>query len=290
MSAFLRITKKMCGIVILLIAISCQKETIHVPDNDAPIINNVPAIKIENYINRVFIDLIGREPFDAEIETELQALKDGKLTNESREALLVKLQTNTDFIEGDTSYTQAYHQHLYDLAKIRCLEGASDADLKMQINEAEDPADVLRLQLVLSSRKDIQNGLIKYNEVFGRMIYNLLYDQINMNTFNFVNATFDNLLWRYPTNAEFQEGYNMVEYNNSATMFGQVGQNKTDYVNIFSNSREMYEGMIIWTFQQILSRPPTTEETAVFLEDFINHKDIKIIQRHIMITDEYANF
>ena len=69
MSAFIHATQKMCGILILLIAISCQKETIHVPDNDAPIINNVPAIKIENYINRVFIDLIGREPFDAEIET-----------------------------------------------------------------------------------------------------------------------------------------------------------------------------------------------------------------------------
>ena len=77
---------------------------------------------------------------------------------------------------------------------------------------------------------------------------------------------------------------------NSASMFGQVGQNKTDYVNIFSNSREMYEGMIIWTFQQILSRSPTTEETATFLEDFINHKDIKIIHRQIMVTDEYANF
>lgn len=290
MSAFIHATKIMCGIVILLIAISCQKETIHVPDNDAPIINNVPAIKIENYINRVFIDLIGREPFDEEIETELQALKEGKLTNESRESLLLKLQTSTDFIEGDTSYTRAYHQHLYDLAKIRCLEGASDADLQNQINNAEDPADVIRLQLVLSSGKDIQNGLINFNEVFGRMIYNLEYDQINMNTFNFVNATFDNLLWRFPTNAEFQEGYNMVEYNNSATMFGQIGQNKTDYVNIFSNSREMYEGMIIWAFRQNLSRSPTTEETAILLEDFINHKDIKIIHRHIMVTDEYANF
>ena len=290
MSAFIRATTKLCGIVILLIAISCQKETIHVPDNDAPIINNVPAIKIENYINRVFIDIVGREPFDEEIATELQALKDGKLSKESREALIVKLQTNTDFIEGDSSYTQAYHQHLYDLAKIRCLEGTSDVYMQNKINNADDPADALRLQLVLSSRKDMQNGSIKYNEVFGRMIYNLVYDEINMNTFNFVNASFDNLLWRFPTNAEFQEGYEMVEYNNSATIFGQVGQNKTDYVNIFSNSREMYEGMIIWSFQQNLSRRPTTEETASFLSDFINHKDIKIIQRQIMLTDEYANF
>ncbi len=290
MSAFKRATKIICGIVILLITFSCKKETIIVPDNNAPIINNVPAIKIENYINRVFIDLIGREPFDTEMEFELQALKSGNLSKDSREALITKLQTSTDFIEGDTSYTRAYHQHLYNLAKIRCIEGASDAKINEEIDGASDPADILRLQQVLSSRADLQNGLIQYNEVFARMIYNLVYDQINMNSFNFVNATFDNLLWRYPTNSEFQEGYQMVEYNNSATIFGQIGQNKADYVNIISNSREIYEGMIIWSFQQILSRPPTTEETASLLEDFINHQDIKIIQRQIMATDEYANF
>jgi hypothetical protein len=290
MSAFIRATKNLCGIVVLLIAISCQKETISVPDNDAPIINNVPTIKIENYINRVFIDLIGREPFDAEMAAELQTLKDGNLSKETREALITKLQTSTDYIEGDTSYTRAYHQHLYDLAKIRCIEGTSDSDISQEAANANDPADALRLQLVLSSRKDLQDGLINYNDVLGRMVYNLVYDEINMNTFNFVLATFDNLLWRFPTNSEFDEGYQMVEYNNSATIFGQIGQNKTDYVNIFSNSREMYEGMIIWAFQQILSRKPTTEETAALLEDFINHKDIKIIHRQVMATDEYANF
>ncbi len=290
MSAFIHATKFSFGIVILLSTFSCKKETIIVPDNDAPIINNVPAIKIENYINRVFIDLIGREPLDTEMELELQALKSGNLSKETRAAFITKLQTNTDYIEGDTSYSRGYHQHLYNLAKIRCIEGASDAKIYEKIDGTSDPADILRLQQVLSSRADLQNGLIQYNEMFARMIYNLVYDQINMNTFNFVNASFDNLMWRYPTNAEFQEGYEMVEYNNSATIFGEIGQNKSDYVNIISNSREMYEGMIIWAFQQLLSRPPTTEETAVLLEDFINHRDIKIIQREIMKTDEYANF
>ncbi len=290
MSAFIRSTKILGGIVILFFTITCKKETIHVSDNDAPIINNVPAIKIENYINRIFIDLIGREPLYTEMELELEALKNGNLSDESRLILIEKLQTNTDFIEGDSSYKQAYNQHLYNLAKIRCLEGASESTIYQKLSSANDPGDSIRLKLVLSSRKDLQNGLINYNEVFGRMIYNLVYDEINMNTFNFVNATFDNLLWRFPTNAEFQEGYNMVEYNNSATLFGQIGQNKTEYVNIISNSREMYEGMIIWAFRQLLARPPTTEETAALLEDFINHKDIKIIQQHIIVTDEYANF
>jgi hypothetical protein len=40
----------------------------------------------------------------------------------------------------------------------------------------------------------------------------------------------------------------------------------------------------------LLSRRPTTEETAELLNDFYQHRDIRIIQRHIMVTDEYANF
>ena len=34
-----------------------------------------------------------------------------------------------------------------------------------------------------------------------------------MNTFNFVNAAFDNLLFRYPTQNEFNNSYFMIEDN-----------------------------------------------------------------------------
>jgi len=40
----------------------------------------------------------------------------------------------------------------------------------------------------------------------------------------------------------------------------------------------------------LLARRPTTEETAAILEDFIQHKDLRLIQRVVMVTDEYANF
>lgn len=273
-----------------LLLFGCKKETVTLTDNQPPIINNVPAIKIENYVNRIFIDLLGREPLDSEMSTEVALLRAADLSIDAREILIEKLQTDTSFIEGDTSYQRAYYQHIYDLAKTRCLEGASEAEIELFLSTAELTEDSIRLLQVYASRTDLQLGNITIEEMFGRMIYNKVYDEINMNTTNFVNATFDNLLWRFPTDAEFLAGFNMVEFYLEQEFFGQLGSNRQDYVDIFINTREMFEGLIIWVYQQTLQRFPTTEETFVLLEDFYTKRDIRAIQKSVMITDEYANF
>lgn len=270
---------------------SCWKEeTVTIPDNQPPIINNIPAIKIENYVNRIFIDLLGREPLDIEMTAEVAALREADLSTEAREALIIKLQSDTDFIEGDTSYQRAYYQHLYDLAKIRTMEGASEAEIGSFLSTAELLEDSIRLLKIYSSRSELQNGTISIEKMFGRMIYNKVYDEINMNTTNFVNASFDNLLWRFPTQTEFQAGFNMVEFDIPETFFGEMGTNRQNYVDIFINSREMFEGLIIWVYQQALQRRPTTEETFILLEDFYTNRDIQEVQKVVMVTDEYANF
>ena len=279
------------SIYVLLISACTEKETIVLTDNNAPTLYNVPLIKIQNYVNRVFIDLIGREPLDAEMDKAVKLLKDADLARTVRIELISQLQNSTDFVEGDTSYTRAYHQQLYNISKVKFLEGVSDYELQENfLNTANTQGDIDRILALLSAREDIQNGQITIDQLFARMIHNIVYDQINMNSFNFVNASFDNLLWRYPTDAEFQQAYRMVEYNTAGEIFDQIGQTKTDYVNIISNSREMFEGILIWAYQQMLSRRPTTEETFLLLEEFYTHRDIKLIQQHIMSLDEYANF
>ncbi len=270
---------------------SCtKKETITIPDNEPSPILSVEQIRIENYINRVFIDLIGREPLDVEMDQKVDQLKQSGFTAPARETLISSLQNDESFIEGDTSYKQAYHQNLYNLAKIRCLEGASDAFINEFIEGNDSEEAIQRLTAVLNARKDMQQGHISYHQLFARVIYNDVYDEINMNTFNFVNATFDNLLFRFPTNAELQAGFNMVEDNLPETIFGQTGQNKTDYVNIITASVEMSEGLIIWAYNQLLARNPTTEETIELLDNFHTGQDFSAIQLHIMSSDEYANF
>ena len=275
----------------LCLACACTKyETVLVTDNDPPVVNNVPAIKIENYVNRIFIDLLGREPLDEEMADETAALREADLSQEARAALIQKLQTSTAAVVGDTSYQHAYYRHLYNQAKVRCLEGVSDLTIEEEISAVTDSLKKLKLIALLHARSDLQNGAIDIGQFFARMVDNNIYDVINMNTFNFVNATFDNLYWRYPTDAEFNAGFKMVEYNSEETLFGQTGSSKDDYVQIVTGNAELYEGLIIWAYRQLLSREPATAETAALLSGFFTARDFPLVQQTIMVTDEYANF
>jgi hypothetical protein len=215
--------------------------------------------------------------------------------------------TDTTYRQNEFSYKAAFIQNLYNLAKVRCLEGASDGDfeLKISVHKFSALSDSLlgnwdgyyRAQYlikldeaVLESRQALYDGVIRYHEMYGLMINNSVYDVINMNTFNYVRATFDQLLWRLPTTAEFDHSFNMIEYNQSETLFGSVGSDRDDYIRLLIGSNEMLEGMVIWTFQTMLSRPPTADEMVTLLPVYLQTHDINWIIAQILVTDEYANF
>ena len=296
-----------CSLVLLVTVIGCKKDPELIPDNDAPYYSEVSDVLIENYINRVYIDQIGREPFDTEMVFEVQTLKVADLSFEAREAMILKLQTNTDFVPGDGSYKQAYFNRLYEQGKARFMEAASNAE----INEVMGPIangilndslngnwegvyiryeQVNKLQAVLDSEEKYMSGELEIKDVCAVMINNAVYDEIHMNTFNFVNASFDNLFFRFPTEQEFFAGFNMIEYNQPANVLGQAGQNKDEYVEILVNSREFYEGLIVWSYQVLLARTPSTTETNTLMIDLYADHDLQKLQRAIMITDEYAHF
>jgi len=126
--------------------------------------------------------------------------------------------------------------------------------------------------------------------MYGFMINNAIYDVINMNTFNFVRASFDQLLWRLPTEQEFNHSFDMIQYNQTTELFGSPGSDKNDYVRILTESNEMLEGMLIWCYQVFLSRPPAANEVVTLLPVYIANKDINWVIAQILVTDEYANF
>ncbi|MCF8463535.1 MAG: hypothetical protein K9G41_01735 [Flavobacteriales bacterium] len=290
-----------------LIASGCKKDPELVPGNDAPYYSEVSDLLIENYINRVYIDQIGREPFDSEMNAERLALKAANLSLEAREAMILKLQTNTDFIAGDISYKHAYYNRLYEQGKARFMEAASNAEIQEVMGPiasgilpdslngnwegvAERRLQLAKLQAVLDSEAEYFNGEIGIADMCAAMVYNAVFDEINMNTFNFVNASFDNLFFRFPTNAEFYAGFNMIEYNQPASLMGQSGQNKQEFVTILVGSRNFYEGLIIWSYQVLLAREPSTAETNQLMIDLWLDHDLQKVQRAIMVTDEYAHF
>lgn len=294
-------------ICFLIVVSSCKKDTLVIDDNNPPVYSAIPTVLIENYINRIYIDLIGREPLNSEMEIDVQYLRDNDVSIESRDSLIYKLQFDTLYIEGDESYKFAYFHRIYDMVKVRLIEGASNGDISFYMSnhyadyEVDSVAGNLieaqkhllkyyRLSAIIDSEFDYYNNIIDIKEMHKRMIYNSIYDQINMNTFNFVNAAFDNLLFRYPTQNEFNNSYFMIEDNQPFTIFGYSGSNKLDFTNLICDSREFYEGIIQWTYLTMLARIPTSIERDFLMNNFYITTDFQKLQRFIMTTDEYAHF
>jgi len=286
---------------------SCKKDAEIIPDNNAPYYNGIPTVVVKNYINRLFIDLIGREPLDTEMSVELAVLKTADLSMSSRDLLINKLQSNTNFIQGDSSYKYAYYIRFYELSKARMLEGASDFQinefitiLKSSVNADSINGDNLNMEIGKKQIKHLNEILeipvsylldsIKINDVYSRLLYNTVYDQINMNTFNFLMASFNDLFFRFPTQSEFDKGYNMIEFDKPEILFGVSGQNKGDYISLLVSSREFSEGMIKWLYQTLLAREPSTTEVYTHINTFAQDLDVQKIQRLILRTDEYAQF
>ena len=298
-------------LVFITILSSCRKEET-IPNNTPPYYDEISTILIENYVNRIFIDLLGREPLDIEMEEEVKYLRDGDLQMEFRDSLITKLMINStlDTVIGDSSaiYKIAYYHRIYDMTKARMIEGASNEYIQEEIANIEQLIlndslmggnqssidkkrfAVNKLKNIISSENQYMNGEIEIDEVYARMLCNDIYDQINMNTFNFVNASFDDLFFRFPTAEEFDNGFFMIENDESRLLFNFPGQNKLDYIEILTNSREFYEGMINWVYLTMLSREPTTLEKGQIMETFFYDHDLQEVQKRVLMTDEYAHF
>lgn len=294
------------ALLLIVVASSCKKGEL-VPDNNAPYYDGVPTVKVQNYVNRLYIDLIGREPLDTEMINDVATLRAENLSMESRDLLITKLQTDTNYIAGDSSYFVAYYQRLYNLFKFRLLEGASDAEIDVYMGLSQNDIfsdslngdslgmqraklEVAKYQRVKAIPFELRSGVIDIRTAYARLLNNGVYDFINMNSFNFVRASFNDLFGRYPTQNEFDNSFAMVDANESRIVLGQPGQNKGDFINILVNATEFKEGIIRWAYKTFMARDATTAEVNVLMQDFTTTLNFPRMQKEILKTDEYANF
>jgi len=299
--------KYFCIICIIFLFFSCKKDSDIINNNNAPYYSEIPTLLLENYVNRVYIDLIGREPLDQEMINDVQFLRDADVSLDIRDSLLTRLQFDTTYVEGDSSYKFAYFHRVYEMMKVRLIEGASNSYIGSELNTfynnyVQDSINgnmldaykrllkYSQLNNIVESELQYYHAEIEINEMCRRMIFNPVYDNINMNTFNFVNAAFDNLLFRYPTQYEFDQVYTMIDNNTAQIVLGSSGNNKEDFTYIISETREFYQGMIIWTYNTLLARNPSSVEVDLLMNDFYFSHDYQWLQRQIMKTDEYAHF
>jgi hypothetical protein len=276
-------------IIILLIS-GCNKSEIEVvPNNEAPDDLTIPAVTIENYVNRTYILTLGREPSDADFTTAVNLLTNANLDSASRRTFL-----NSVFNSSD------YRSHVYDENRFALLSNVDTADFSNWIYlfglPLLDTAHTLlwpyyqyeidRLTELRNSYSEFTSGTIDIDELQRRMCNNFLYDQINMGSANFVIATFQNLINRNPTSAEQTAGTSMVEGNN-AILFLQSGNSKDDYLDIFTTSPSYFEGQVIFMYLKYLNRLPNTLEMAEGTDLYITTSDFTEVQKDILSTNEF---
>ncbi|MBK7810037.1 MAG: hypothetical protein IPO62_00990 [Saprospiraceae bacterium] len=308
----LRVYRKNYFFLFLFICISlfstCTKEKINIiDDNDPTSVTNISRLKIENYVNRLFIDLVGREPLKTELGVEVDTLQANELSRDARIALIDRLMTDDSFREGERSYKAAFYLNLYNLAKVRCLESVTDGEIQMRMGQLIGDAmrdsmagnwelfytrlEILRkYQNLLDSQHDLYDGHIQYHQMFTFLVNNSVYDLINMNTFNFIRAVYSELLFRLPTVQEYEVAFDIIEKNMHKQAFGKYCSGKEDFIDAMIQSPSMLEGMVIWTFQVYLNRFPTPSELVSLLPTYLQDQDIRYLIRQIAVTDEYAGF
>lgn len=288
---------------------SCTKkeETINLVTNTPRDYDDVPTVKVENYLNRIYIDLLGREPLNTEKTRDIDFLRSEKLSFESRKTLITRLMTDTGYVVGDSSYKKAYYQRIYELTKARLLEGAGDEEFyslvgnaKFSLKSARLTGDSItvfaaliiidRCMNVVNSRRNYQTGAIKISDMYAYMLDNPVYDVINMNSLNFVNASFDNMFFRFPTKAEFNIAYDIIDKGKGGSLFGGYASNKAEYCQMLTQSLEFHESIIKWAYLTLIGREPNTQETHNLLQDYFISKDFQKVQTLILMTDEYAHF
>lgn len=268
-------------ILVVLLLFSCKKEEV-VLNGNVTQSSRISDAALEQYIFRTYVDLLGEAPTETDLETWATELRAEELSIDARVNFIQSLQSGSD--------RDRYVLNLYAAAKERFLENLDDAEIQRRFIGLGQPEDDTRLQGLLSWQADYKANNADIFDLQRLSIHNLVYDEINMGSFNMVRASFDNLLWRYPTNVEFNAGFSMIENGTEEQLFGFSGSDKETYVDIISESQEALQGTVIWQYDQLLARRPTASETLSHLEDLRATGNIEVLQQTVMQTDEYAGF
>ena len=284
-------TKYYLALIFILGLAACTKtETSVVPNNVPPPDHTIDSSTIVIYLNKTYINMLGRKPVGAEQTSAMTTLRAHNFSVSDRKAFVQTLFAKPE-----------YNRTLVVNAENLYLNNTDSVDVANQIylfnyllSEPQPPAYVAALTYEVHRLDTLQNvlvwlnaGIIDYRVMLRTVVNNYLYDQINMGTQNFVTSTFQNFLLRYPTASELTNGENMVN-STTAELFLLVGQSKPDYINIFFDSDDFIQGQVQLMFQNYLFRKPTSAEFAYYANIYKSTNDYKQLQLAIFSLDEYA--
>jgi hypothetical protein len=274
----------------LALVFSCSKEpTELIPNNVAPPDYTVDRVIKENYINKLYISMLGREPNTDEFNSARDLLGD-EVTQESREILVENVQAKEEYYDNMFNIIRQDLINGVDTNQIRedyingFEEALENSDDPFEIQEIEE--GLVKLYLLYNSTDDLKANTATITEIQVRCVNNFIYDEINMGSFNYVVSIYQNFLHRYPTEYEIENGVKMLD-DEQAVCFGGNGNSKSDFNTLFFNHDGYYEGQVINIYNRILFRNPSSSESYELTTLFKSNKDYKELQKRILITDEY---
>ncbi|HRH02843.1 MAG TPA: hypothetical protein PLN13_10905 [Bacteroidia bacterium] len=271
--------------------LSCKKtEEVIIPNNTSPTDHTISELTKKNYINKVYISVLGREPSTAELNTDLAVLNSGNFSSNSRAVFLDAVLNK-----------QGYSFRNWIIASNELLNATDTSEIRMYIaiytsllsNTSFQnlwpviEIEIHKLQLMYNVPGALQADSLDIIGMHKRCVFNYFYDQINMGTSNFVTATFQNFLNRYPTDAELENAINMVDGFN-ASLFLETGNSKSDFITIFFNSDNYFEGQVRALFIRYLFRAPNSAEMTDLSLKYKADKNYKLLQKRILLLDEYV--
>jgi len=270
------------------------KDTI-INHNKIPPYQGVTLIQVQTYVNRLYIDLIGRIPIQTEMDAGTKLIQTKPFSDSTRQILVNLLINKPD-----------YYKRFFQLASTKMLNASDsntiDQEIKLynvflanylKINDQYN-ADIIKIEVqkltdLQNAAKDYQAGNINISGFIYRMLDNYFYDQVNMGTFNFMKSAFENLMHRSPTASEQSNSINMIN-GGAAILFYQNGTTKGDFINIMTSSSDFFEGQVVESFTHYLIRSPTSTELSKYTAMIIPIKDLKPMLLQILISKEYAGF
>lgn len=282
--------------------LSCtDKETIYedahiievVEGNIPPPSTGVTTVQLNNYINKSYIDLLGREPNSTELSTATNILRQGNVGYPAMEQFLNGLVNSGEYYNRFNDIYFGSMLNSLDSIEIYYFR----ITLETQLQAETDPLVVQEIQKRIDQLDDLQNakedyqqGAITVNEYMIRLADNFFYDEINMGVENFVLACFENFFKRLPTEDELEEAKTMVRGFPAQLLF-EDGATRAKFLEIMTTNAEFYQGLVIDNFLQLLARNPSSvemgENTTLLNDGTLNYQSL---QKEIIKSQEYRGF
>jgi hypothetical protein len=274
-----------------LLVLSCNKtEEKIIGDNNPPADNTIPASLRINFINKVYISLIGREPETAEFNAADLTLRNSNFSSASRKTIVQEILNQDAFLDREFEIYRNDLMNGVDTVEISELITTFEFLLTNSTYMQQWPLIEIEKARLISLRNvgaELKNGTISLIEMQRRCVDNYYFDQQNMGSLNFVIACFQNLLLRNPTQFEQTEGVKMLDGFNGI-LFLQTGESKAQFQQIFFQSDDYFAGQIKLNYLRFMLRLPTSEEEVYYSSRLMSDGNIKTILIDLLSSDEYA--